>query len=221
MTVLFSATSEAEDVDSAVWSQAHWPPLKIKQLQSEKVKDRLSRLACCQSFGQSGGWNETLWGSTTWTAVASSSGRSMFSWKLFRFPIWLSVARAFCIRPNNSPSFPVFEKSMGSAPPLMTQGHTCLWMYEAEKNVRAPGISSWVVIHKQWWIMLMLIFTMFTIYFQCADSGPSVRTHRISSSSWEPPWERHYSCPHPTDSKSVNTKAVHSYLKFTHLIGLR
>ena len=60
MTVLFSATSEAEDVDSTVWSQAHWPPLKINQLRSEKVNDRLPGLVCYRLFQQSGGWNVTL-----------------------------------------------------------------------------------------------------------------------------------------------------------------
>ncbi|MXQ95628.1 hypothetical protein E5288_WYG009314 [Bos mutus] len=55
-----TATSEAEDVGSAVCSQAHWPPLKINQLQSEKVNDRFPGLVCYWLFRQSRGWNVTL-----------------------------------------------------------------------------------------------------------------------------------------------------------------
>ena len=115
MTVLFSATSEAEDVDSAMWSQAHWPPLKIKQLQSEKVNDRLSGLACCQSFGQSRGWNETLWGRHHQAAPLGQQwppprGGASFRESCLGFPFSFLLPGPFVSEQTSVPLFPCLKR---------------------------------------------------------------------------------------------------------------
>lgn len=115
MTVLFSATSEAEDADSAMWSQAHWPPLKIKQLQPEKVNDRLSGLACCQSFGQSGGWNETLWGRHHQAAPLGQQwpppqGGACFHESCLGFPFSFLLPGPFVSEQTSVPLFPCLKR---------------------------------------------------------------------------------------------------------------